>query len=55
MWTQETIESKAAAYTHLVSERYLKHIPEDKLPIFIYDAFLAGCRYIIDNIQKQQL
>lgn len=53
MWTQETIERQAAAYVHLVCKRNLDYIPEEKLAFFIRDAFIEGCKYIIDNTQKQ--
>lgn len=57
MWTQESIEKEAANYTHnlyVTCEKKLGYLPKDKLPFIINNAFIAGCKYIIDNKKEER-
>lgn len=61
MWTEEAI--KAAAEKHLQSiedsleydlmDACMPHDEMDDIEEYIKNAFLAGCKYIINNTQKE--
>lgn len=49
MWTQEKLDYAALKYAEEAARTRHTHFEA------LVAGFLAGCRYIIDNIQKQQL